>query len=202
MYMYTVVKQISRTFSSYKTETPVSIEQLPISPCPQQLKPPFYFLVSVFDYLDASLKCNDIPCVFCDWVVSLSIMSLRFIHVCHVTGFPSFLSLTHFPLLLLLFTHSVCDPMDGSTPSFPVFHHLPEFVQTHVRWVGDAIQPSQLLLPPYHTTFCLSIYPVMDIWVVSTSWLFWIMPHKLTYANSALISCFQVFAMYNQKWDC
>ena len=41
-----------------------------------------------------------------------------------------------------------CDPMDCSTPGFPVLHHLPEFTQTHVHWVSDAIQPSLSLLPP------------------------------------------------------
>ena len=33
-----------------------------------------------------------------------------------------------------------CHPMDGSTPGFPVLHHLPELAQTHVHWVSDAIQ--------------------------------------------------------------
>ena len=42
----------------------------------------------------------------------------------------------------------LCDPMNCSTPGFSVLHHLPEFVQTHVRWVSDAIQPSHPLLPP------------------------------------------------------
>ena len=42
---------------------------------------------------------------------------------------------------------TLCDPMDRSTPGFPVFHHLLEFAQTHVKWVGDAIQPSHPLLP-------------------------------------------------------
>ena len=37
---------------------------------------------------------------------------------------------------------TLCDPMDCSTPGFPVLHHLPELAQTHVHWVGDAIQPS------------------------------------------------------------
>ena len=37
---------------------------------------------------------------------------------------------------------TLCDPMEGSTPGPPVHHHLPELTQTHVRWVGDAIQPS------------------------------------------------------------
>ena len=34
-----------------------------------------------------------------------------------------------------------------STPGFPVLHHLPELAQTHVHWVGDAIQPSHPLSP-------------------------------------------------------
>ena len=40
------------------------------------------------------------------------------------------------------------DPMDRSTPGLPVHHQLPEFTQTHVHWVSDAIQPSHPLLPP------------------------------------------------------
>ena len=42
---------------------------------------------------------------------------------------------------------TLCDPMDCSTPGFPV-HYLPEFAQTHVYWVSDAIQPSHPLLSP------------------------------------------------------
>ena len=38
-----------------------------------------------------------------------------------------------------------CDPMNHSTPGLPVHHQLPEFTQTHVHWVGDAIQPSHPL---------------------------------------------------------
>ena len=37
---------------------------------------------------------------------------------------------------------TLCDPMNRSTPGFPVHHQLQEFTQTHVDWVGDAIQPS------------------------------------------------------------
>ena len=45
---------------------------------------------------------------------------------------------------------TLCDPMNCSTPGLPVMlhHRLPEFTQTHVPRVGDAIQPSHLLLPP------------------------------------------------------
>ena len=44
---------------------------------------------------------------------------------------------------------ALCNSMDWSTPGFPVFHYLPEFAQTHVHWVGDTIQPSHPLLPPF-----------------------------------------------------
>ena len=37
-------------------------------------------------------------------------------------------------------------PVDCNTPGFPVLHYLPEFAQTHVHWVDDAIWPSYLLL--------------------------------------------------------
>ena len=48
---------------------------------------------------------------------------------------------------------TLCDPMNCSTPGLPVHHQLPEFTQTHVLRVSDAIQPSHppsplLLLPP------------------------------------------------------
>ena len=42
---------------------------------------------------------------------------------------------------------TLCDPMNRSTPGLPV-HHLPEFTQTHVHLVRDAIQPSHPLSSP------------------------------------------------------
>ena len=39
-----------------------------------------------------------------------------------------------------------CDPMNRSMPGLPAHHQLPEFTQTHVHRVSDAIQPSHLLL--------------------------------------------------------
>ena len=42
----------------------------------------------------------------------------------------------------------LCDPMDCSTPGLPVHHQLPESTQTHVHWVGDAIQLSHPLSSP------------------------------------------------------
>ena len=43
---------------------------------------------------------------------------------------------------------TLCDPMNRSMPGLPVHHQLPEFTQTHVHWVGDAIQPSHPLSSP------------------------------------------------------
>ena len=43
---------------------------------------------------------------------------------------------------------TLCDPMNRSTPGLPVHHQLPEFTQTHVHWVSDAIQPFHPLLSP------------------------------------------------------
>ena len=43
---------------------------------------------------------------------------------------------------------TLCDPMNCSTPGLPVHHQLPEFTQTHIRRVSDAIQPSHPLLSP------------------------------------------------------
>ena len=51
---------------------------------------------------------------------------------------------------------TLCDSMDCSTPGFPVLHQLPEFVQTHVHWVGDVIQPSHPLSPPSPPALSLS----------------------------------------------
>ena len=43
---------------------------------------------------------------------------------------------------------TLCDPMNCSMPGLPVHHQLLEFTQTHVHWVGDAIQPSHPLPSP------------------------------------------------------
>ena len=50
----------------------------------------------------------------------------------------------------------ICDSMHYSTPSFTVHHQHLEFAQTHVHWVGDAIQPSHPLLSPTPVSFNLS----------------------------------------------
>ena len=61
---------------------------------------------------------------------------------------------------------TLCDPMDFSTPGLPVHHQLPEFTQTHVHWVSDAIQPSHPLSSP-SPTFNLSQHQGLLKWVSS-----------------------------------
>ena len=51
---------------------------------------------------------------------------------------------------------TLCDPMDCSTPGLPVYRQLPEFAQTHVHPVSDAIQPS-ILCHPFSS--CLQSFP-------------------------------------------
>ena len=63
---------------------------------------------------------------------------------------------------------TLCDPMDCSTPGFPVHHQLPELAQTHVHGVDDAIQPSHSLSSPSPPTFSLSQHQGPFQWVSSS----------------------------------
>ena len=59
----------------------------------------------------------------------------------------------------------LCGPIDCSTPGFPTLHHLPEFAQTHVHWVSDAIQPSHPLSSPSPPAFSLFQHQSLFQWV-------------------------------------
>ena len=63
---------------------------------------------------------------------------------------------------------TLCDPMNCSTPGLPVHHQLPEFTQTHVHWVGDAIQPSHPLSFPFPPAPNPSQYQGLFQWVNSS----------------------------------
>ena len=62
---------------------------------------------------------------------------------------------------------TLCSSMDCSTPGLPVHHQLPEFTQTHVDWVSDAIQPSHPLSSPSSPAFNLSQNLGLFKWVSS-----------------------------------
>ena len=52
------------------------------------------------------------------------------------------------PFFQLSSISQICDPMDCSMSGFPVHHQLPEFTQTHVYRISEAIQPSHPLSSP------------------------------------------------------
>ena len=60
------------------------------------------------------------------------------------------------------------NPMDCSTPGLPIHHQLLELTQTHLHWVGDAIQPSHPLSSPSPPAFNLSQYQGLFKWVSSS----------------------------------
>ena len=62
---------------------------------------------------------------------------------------------------------TLCDPMNRRTPGLSVHHQLPEFTQTHIHRVGDAIQPSHPLLSPFPPAPNLSQHQSLFQWVNS-----------------------------------
>ena len=63
---------------------------------------------------------------------------------------------------------TLCNPKDCSMPGLPVHHQLPEFIQIHIHWVGDAIQASHPLSFPSPPTFSLSRHQGLFQWVSSS----------------------------------
>ena len=63
---------------------------------------------------------------------------------------------------------TICEPMDCSMLGFPVHHQIPGFTQTHIQWLGDAIQPSHALSSPSPPTFNLSQHQGLFKWISSS----------------------------------
>ena len=93
------------------------------------------------------------------------------------TSFYFFLCPSHFEAILLFcccccsvaqLCLTLCDPMDCSTPGLPVLHCLPEFTQTYVHGVSDAIQPSHPPSSPSPLAFNLSQHQGLSQWVSSS----------------------------------
>ena len=81
--------------------------------------------------------------------------------------------------------------MDCSTSSSPVFHYLSKFVQTHVHWVNDALQPSYILPPLSHPVLNLSQHQGLFQWVGSS--------HQVTKVFGASTSA-SILPMNIQGW--
>ena len=86
-----------------------------------------------------------------------------------------------------LFSHSVyltlCNPTDCSTPGFPVLHQLLELAQTHVLWVGDAIQLSHPLSPTSPPALNLFQHQGLFQWVGSSRKVAKVVKFQLPYTN-------------------
>ena len=90
-----------------------------------------------------------------------------------ISPYPSTLCWLHFALPVQFSSvaqlyPTLCNPMDCSMPGLPVHYQLPEFTQTHVHWIGDAIQPSHPLSSPSPPTFNLSQHQGLFRWVSSS----------------------------------
>ena len=83
---------------------------------------------------------------------------------------------------------TLCDPMNRSMPGLPIHHQLPECTQTHVHWVGDAIQPSHPLLSPSPPALNLSQHHGLFKWVTSSHQMAKVLEFQLQYQSFQWIS--------------
>ena len=86
---------------------------------------------------------------------------------CRQTIVWSTLESTTNMLLMFQLCLTLCDPIDCSTPGFPVLYYLLEFAQTHVHWFGDASQPSHPLPSPSPPALNLSQHQGLFQWLGS-----------------------------------
>jgi len=104
---------------------------------------------------------------------------------------------------------TLCDPMDHSMPGFPVLHYLPEFAQSNVHWVSDAIQPSHPLLPLYHLVLNISHHQgLFNELALCIRWpRYWSFSFSISISNeySGLISIridlYDLFAVQETLWS-
>ena len=108
-----------------------------------------FFLLRSCQSLHSTFKESALG--FTDLIDILLVSNLHYLFpaVCLVIGLVQFSSAAQS-------CPPLCDPMDCSMPGLCVHHQLPEFTQTHVHGVSDAIQPSHPLLSPSSPTLSLS----------------------------------------------
>ena len=78
---------------------------------------------------------------------------------------------------------TLCHPMDCSMPDFTVLHYLPEFAQTHVHWVSDAIQPPHPLSHPSPLAVSVSQHQGLLQWVGSSHQVAKVLEFQLQYQS-------------------
>ena len=99
---------------------------------------------------------------------SLSMGTFYFPYTLRIRSAVQFSLVTQFSSDQSLSRVRLCDPMNRSTPGLPVHHQLPESTQTHVHWVGDAIQPSHPLSSPSPPVLNLPQHQGLFHWVSSS----------------------------------
>jgi len=110
------------------------------------------------------------------WLLLMTVLSFTFIHGTQSLFIDVAVRLFLWTSLILSGQFSsvaqlcptLCDPMDCSTPGFPVHHQFLELAQTHVHRVSDAIQPSHPLSFPSPPAFSLSQHQGLFQWVSSS----------------------------------
>ena len=100
-----------------------------------------------------------------------------------VTSFLHFFPKRGYSSVQLLSHVRLCNSMDCSMPGLPVHHQLQKFTQTHVHWVGDAIQPSHLLSSPSPPTFNHSQQQDLFQWVSSSHQVAKVLEFQLHYQS-------------------
>ena len=78
---------------------------------------------------------------------------------------------------------TLCDPMHCNMPGLPVHHHLLQFTQTNVHWVGDSIQPSHPLLSPSLPALNFSQHQSLFQWVSSLHWVAKVLEFQLQHQS-------------------
>ena len=99
---------------------------------------------------------------------------------------------------------TLCDPMNHSTPGLPVHHQLLEFTQTHVHWVGDAIQPSHYLSSPSPPALSFSQNQDLFQWVSSSHKVAKVLEFQLQHQSFQWIfrTDFWKWSSTNNHWRC
>ena len=100
---------------------------------------------------------------------------------------------------LLIHVRLFVTPMDCSTPVFPVLHYLLDLAQTHVHWVGDAIQPSHPLSPSSPPALNLSQHQGLFQWV--SSWSQEIKVWELLWVGDVQNGILYFFSQWNVNSD-
>ena len=132
-----------------------------------ELPPPHFFF---FFLKKNSVVIEEVYFCLCFLVISVVRLAL------YSCSFSFYFLLCNFCPVLTVFQFgsvaqscpTLCDLMDCSMPGLPVHHQLPEFTQTLVHWVGDALQPCHPLWSPSLPTFNLSQHQGLFKWVSSS----------------------------------